>query len=127
MISAAGGEDQPQRGWRIAEADLERVKRETDLVALVRGRGVELKKYGSKDFVGKCPFHQDVATGNFIVSPLKGLWHCMACGLAGNAIQLVQRFDGISFRHAFEVLAHGGTAGYTPSQNHNGPIRREVN
>ena len=126
MISAAGGEDQPQRGWRIAEADLERVKRETDLVALVRGRGVELKKYGSKDFVGKCPFHQDVATGNFIVSPLKGLWHCMACGLAGNAIQLVQRFDGISFRHAFEVLAHGGTAGYTPSQNHNGPLRQST-
>jgi DNA primase len=125
MISAAaGGENQPQRGWRIAEADLERVKRETDLVALVRGRGVELKKHGSKDFVGKCPFHQDIATGNFIVSPQKGLWHCMACGLAGNAIQLVQRFDGISFRHAFEVLAHGGTAGYTAPHDQAGPVGR---
>ena len=125
MISAAaGGEDQPQRGWRIPEADLERVKKETDLVALVRARGIELKNHGSKDFVGKCPFHEDVATGNFIVSPLKGLWHCMACGLAGNAIQLVQRFDGISFRHAFEVLAHGGATAYTAPRERGGPVRQ---
>jgi hypothetical protein len=38
----------------------------------------------------------------------------MACGLAGNAIQFVQRHDGISFRHAFEVLAHGSGAAFVP-------------
>ena len=32
--------------WRIPEAEIERVKRETDLVALVQSRGVELKKHG---------------------------------------------------------------------------------
>src|SRR5262249_53184264 len=96
--------------WRIPEADIERIKRETDLLALVQSRGVELKKHGSKDWIGRCPFHQDNATPNLIVSPQKGLWHCMACGKAGNAIQFVEQHDGISFRHAFEVLTHGNAA-----------------
>lgn len=91
----------------IPEADLARVKAQTDLLALVRSRGIEMKPHGAKDYVGRCPFHADQATPNFIVTPDKGLWHCMACGLAGNAIQFVQRHDGVSFRHAFELLAHG--------------------
>jgi DNA primase len=99
--------------WRIPESEIERVKRATDLVALVRSRGVELKPHGSKDFIGRCPFHADKETPNFIVTPEKGLFHCMACGAAGNAIQFVERFDGLgSFRHAYEVLAHGHNAAF---------------
>jgi DNA primase len=99
--------------WRIPETDIERVKHETDLVALVQSRGVRLKKHGAKDFVGRCPFHGDQDHPNFIVSPGKGLWHCMACGKAGNAIQFVQAHDGVSFRHAFELLRQGGKAVFT--------------
>ena len=44
---------------RIPETDIDRVKRSTDLLALVRSRGIELKKHGSKDFIGRCPFHAD--------------------------------------------------------------------
>src|SRR5262245_30198752 len=98
--------------WRIAEADIERVKGATDLRALVQSRGIELKRHGAKDWIGRCPFHADKSSPNWIASPDKGLWHCMACGLAGNAIQFVQRHDGVSFRHAFEVLAHGQGAGF---------------
>jgi DNA primase catalytic core len=99
--------------WRIPESDIERVKRSTDLRALVQSRGIELKKHGSKDWIGRCPFHADKDSPNFIVSPDKGLFHCMACGLAGNAIQFVERHDGVSFRHAFELLNQGGTAAFT--------------
>ena len=98
--------------WRIPEADIERVKRETDLVALVQSRGIELRKHGAKDFIGRCPFHDDKDTPNLIVSSDKGLWHCMACGKAGNAIQFVAAYDGVSFRHAFELLAHGQGAAF---------------
>jgi hypothetical protein len=98
--------------WRIPESDIERVKRSTDLRALVQSRGVELKKHGSKDWIGRCPFHPDNETPNFIVTPDKGLFHCMACGKAGNAIQFVEQHDGISFRHAFELLNQGGTAAF---------------
>ncbi len=97
---------------RILEADLDRVKHATDLLALVRSRGVELHKHGSKDWIGCCPFHNDQSNPNFIVSPAKGLFHCMVCGKAGNAIQFVQFHDGVSFRHAFELLNQGGSVAF---------------
>ena len=97
---------------RIADADIDQVKRGADLIALVQSRGIKLEKHGSKDWKGLCPFHGDQGTPNLIVSPDKGLWHCMACGKAGNPIQFVQHHDGISFRHAFEVLAGGGKEAY---------------
>lgn len=93
--------------WMIPEAELAAVKARVDLGALVRSRGIELTKHGAKDWKARCPFHGDQATPNFIVSPGKGLWHCMACGAAGNAIQFVQKHDGVSFRHAFELLRDG--------------------
>ena len=92
---------------RIPDEEINRIKRDTDLVALIRARGIELKKHGSKDFVGLCPFHDDEKSPNMIVSPAKGLWHCMACGAAGNPIQFVEKFDGVSFRHAFLLLNEG--------------------
>ena len=98
---------------RIPDEDIERVKRRTDLVALVRSRGIELRKHGAKDLVGPCPFHEDHHQPNFIVTPDKGLFHCMACGVAGNAIQFVARFDGLSFRHAYELLNEGGPAAFS--------------
>lgn len=100
---------------RIAETEIERIKQSTDLVALVRSRGVELKKHGGRDWIGRCPFHEE-ATASFVVSPAKGLYHCMGCGAAGNAIQFVARFDGVSFRHAFELLAEGAAFTAAPEQ-----------
>jgi len=101
---------------RIPEAQIERVKRETDLVALVRSRGVELTRHGSRDFAGRCPFHEDTSP-SLIVSPDKGLYHCMGCGAAGNAIQFVEKFDGVSFRHAYELLAEGKAAFQAPAES----------
>lgn len=94
---------------RIPETELERIKSTTDLAALIRARGVELKKHGTKDLIGRCPFHEE-ATASFVVSPHKRLYHCMGCGAAGNVIQFVEKFDGVSFRHAFELLANGGAS-----------------
>jgi len=94
---------------RIPEAEIERIKSGIDLAALVRSKGVELKKHGSKDLAGKCPFHQD-DTASLIVTPSKNLWHCMGCGKGGSVIDFVMEHDGLSFRHAFEVLADGSTA-----------------
>ena len=99
---------------RIPDEEIDRLKRETDLAALVRSRGIELHKHGSKDFAGKCPFHQDDKP-SFIVSPDKGLFHCMGCGVAGNCIQFVEKFDGVSFRHAFELLTDGKAAFTAPA------------
>lgn len=98
---------------RIPETEIDRIKRETDLVALIQSRGTVLKRQGA-NWTGLCPFHDDTQTPNLIVTPAKGLFRCMAsgCGKAGNAIQFVELFDGVSFRHAFEVLANGGKAAF---------------
>jgi len=94
---------------RIPESEIERIKKETDLAALVRSRGIELRKHGTGNLAGCCPFHDD-SDPSFIVTPGKGLFHCLGCGVAGNAIQFVQKFDGVSFRHAFELLNDGPAA-----------------
>jgi DNA primase len=89
----------------IPEEEIERIKREADLAAVMRSRGMELKPQGH-DLVGLCPFHED-HDPSLRVTPGKGLWRCMACGATGNVIQFVQRYDGVSFRHAFELLKSG--------------------
>ena len=98
---------------RIPDSEIDRIKTETDLVALIQSRGVALKQQGA-NWTGFCPFHDDKETPNLIVTPGKGLWRCMSstCGATGNPIQFVEKFDGLSFRHAFEVLANGGKAAF---------------
>ncbi|MCH6259226.1 CHC2 zinc finger domain-containing protein [Puniceicoccaceae bacterium K14] len=91
---------------RIPEEDLDWIKRNVDLAALVRSKNIELKPHGSKDLVGLSPF-TDEKTPSFIVTPGKNLWHCMSSGKGGDAIRFLQDHDGLSFRHAAEILLEG--------------------
>ena len=88
---------------RYGEDVLRRLKEETDLAALVRAAGVELKSVG-QDLRGRCPFHDDQGP-SLVVTPAKGLWNCLgACGKGGTAIDWVMKAQGVSFRHAVEIL-----------------------
>jgi len=88
---------------RIPDASVERVKRETDLLALVRSSGVALERRGS-DWVGLCPFHDD-GDPSLVVTPSKNLWHCLgACDAGGSVIDWVMRRDRVGFREATESL-----------------------
>jgi DNA primase len=78
--------------------DFDQIKQTTDLVRVIESYGVELRKVGA-DYVGLCPFHED-GKPSLHVTPHKGLWHCPACGAAGNAIQFVAKREGISDREA---------------------------
>jgi len=88
---------------RIPDNELDELKRSTDLAALVRSKGVELKKHGAKDLCGLSPF-TDEKTASFIVTPSKNLWHCMSSGKGGSVIDFVMQYDGVSFREAVELL-----------------------
>jgi DNA primase len=88
---------------RIPDDELERLKREIPIARLVSGFGVELKRTGA-NLVGRCPFHDD-HTPSLIVTPETNLWRCMgACNIAGSTIDWVMRTQGVSFRHAVELL-----------------------
>ena len=98
---------------RFDDLELEEIKRRTDLAALIRSRGVVLTGGEAGNLVGRCPFHDD-ETPSLVVTPGKGLWRCMspACGATGNAIQFIMKKDGLSFRHAVELLRAPSAAAF---------------
>ena len=62
-----------------------------------------LEKRGA-DHVGRCPFHDD-KTPSLVITPAKNLWRCFgACDAGGDAIAWVMKCEGVSFRHAIELL-----------------------
>lgn len=90
---------------RIPEAEIERLKSEVSVERLVEDSGIALKKAG-KDLLGRCPFHED-DTASLVVTPGKNLWHCFGCGIGGGPIDWVIKKNGVSFRHAVELLREG--------------------
>ena len=90
---------------RIPAAEIERIKNEVSVQRLVEASGIKLKKSG-KDFITRCPFHED-DTASLVVTPAKNLWHCFGCGAAGDPIAWVMKSNGVSFRHAVELLRDG--------------------
>jgi len=90
---------------RIPEAEIERLKAEVSLVRLIEDAGVTLRRQG-KDYAACCPFH-DEDTASLIVTPAKNLFHCFGCGVAGGPIDWVMKKNGVSFRHAVELLREG--------------------
>jgi len=88
---------------RIPDEVIERLKQKVALQRLVEARGIELKRYGA-DLIGLCPFHDDHSP-SLVVSPKSNLWHCLgACQAGGSVIDWVMRCQGVSFRHAVELL-----------------------
>jgi DNA primase catalytic core len=91
---------------RIPEEEIERLKRTIDLAGLVRKRGVKLEKHG-KDLIGLCPMHAD-RSPSLVITPEKNLWNCLgACQAGGSVIDWVMKSEGVSFRHAVELLREG--------------------
>jgi DNA primase catalytic core len=92
---------------RIPEEEIERLKREVSLVRLAEARGIELAPHG-KDLVGRCCFHSPDNTPSLVISPDKNLFNCLgACQAGGSVIDWVMRAEGVSFRHAVELLREG--------------------
>jgi DNA primase len=88
---------------RIANEEIERLKNDVSLERLAEARGIKLRRHGA-DLLGLCPFHED-REPSLVISPKKNLWHCLgACQAGGSAIDWVMRTEGVSFRHAVELL-----------------------
>jgi len=90
---------------RIAESELERLKAEVSVARLIEESGIALTKRG-KDLMGACPFHQD-DTPSLTVTPEKNLFHCFGCDIGGGPIDWMMKKNGVSFRHAVELLREG--------------------
>ena len=90
---------------RIPESEIERLRAEVSVARLAEAGGIKLEKRG-RDLVGPCPFHAD-DTPSLAITPDKNLFHCFGCGAAGGPIDWVMKKNGVSFRHAVELLREG--------------------
>ncbi len=90
----------------INEDDIQRVRDETDLVAVI-SQYVALKRSGRR-WVGLCPFHGE-KTPSFSVNAELGFYHCFGCQRSGDAITFIREIEGFDFPEAIEWLA--GRAG----------------
>src|SRR5919204_527334 len=90
---------------RIKDSSVEAVKAAVDIVAVVEGR-TRWRKQGAS-LKGLCPFHQE-KTPSFSVMPDRGIYHCFGCGEGGDAIDFVEKTEGVDFVGAIEWLADRG-------------------
>jgi DNA primase len=107
---------------RIPVEVVERLKTEISVQRLAEARGVAFKKHGN-DLIGRCPFHED-KTPSLVVTLAKNLWHCLgACQAGGTVIDWVIKAEGVSFRHAVELLQNdyqplvASSAGAVPAKH----------
>jgi uncharacterized membrane protein len=88
---------------QVTKEGIERIKSANDLAAVVAERGITLRRKG-RQLVAPCPFHRE-KTASFNVSSTKGLFHCFGCGVSGDVIGFVTKYDKVSFGGALETLA----------------------
>ena len=102
---------------RIPPDEIERLKKAVSLQKLAEARGIKLKRHG-KSLIGLCIFHEDKKP-SLVIDPEKNLWNCLgACSTGGTVIDWVMKAEGVSFRHAVEILREGANL---PSTD--GPVK----
>lgn len=106
---------------RIPDEQIDRLKQEVSVQRLAEGMGITFKRHGA-DLLGLCPFHDDKEP-SLVITPKQNLWHCLgACQCGGSVIDWVMKAEGVSFRHAVELLQ----ADYAPSAlaAGSGPVKK---
>jgi DNA primase catalytic core len=88
---------------QVTKEGIEAIKTANPLADVVAERGISLKKKG-RVMVGLCPFHEE-KTPSLTITPSKGLFHCFGCGVAGDVIGFVTRYDQVKFGEALSTLA----------------------
>ena len=96
---------------KIPEHEIHRLQRNASVERLLEARGVKLRREGN-DFIGVCPFHDDVGQ-KLVVDTKSNTWACSTCKVTdGGVIEWTMKAEGISRRHAIELLrADQGVAG----------------
>ena len=90
----------------IEKERIDAIKSSVDLVALIKSRGVELKKNG-KGFMSASVPSTPTKIPSLSVNPAENLCQCFGCSTGGDAIRFVELFDKVSFPEAVEKLYSG--------------------
>ena len=103
------------------------LKQQADIVRVV-GDYVKLKKAGTQNFSGLCPFH-DENTPSFNVHQARQFFYCFGCGAKGDVFSFVQKVENITFPEAVRTVAQKfniplpKTTFSTPAEAHESKLR----
>ena len=64
---------------------------------------IPLRRNGT-NYTSLCPFHNE-KTSSFVVSPQKNIFHCFGCGIGGNGIDFIMKYEEIDFLDAIQTAA----------------------
>jgi len=81
---------------------VEEVKARADTLVIISER-ITLQRKGAI-YSALCPFHTE-KTPSFVVFPEKGTWHCFGCGIGGDVISFLEKYDHLTFMEAVKLLA----------------------
>ena len=85
-----------------SEEIVDEVREKNDIVDVISPY-VRLTRRGS-NYVGLCPFHSE-KTPSFSVNGSKQIFHCFGCGVGGNSISFVMKYENLTFTEAVKQLA----------------------
>ena len=88
---------------RVSRTGIDEIKRRNDLAEVVSEHGIELRRRGRTLF-GLCPFHEE-KTASLAISREAGLFHCFGCGVSGDVVGFLVKFQKVSFPEALRRLA----------------------
>jgi hypothetical protein len=97
-------------GWRLSTATtvnmtstdlIDEIRKRLDIVDIVTER---IPVTGDAAVLTACcPFHHP-AEASLYVNRRQGFFHCLSCGIGGDAIKFVERYDRVSYVEATATL-----------------------
>lgn len=81
---------------------VEEIRLRNDIVDVI-GSYVHLKRSGS-NYIGLCPFHNE-KTGSFSVNGQRQIFKCFGCGVGGNVVTFLMKYENMTFQEALKTLA----------------------
>jgi len=87
----------------IPREKIDDVRERTNLVEVIK-RHVELKRAGTGNWKGLCPFHAE-KTPSFNVHEVRQFFHCFGCGEKGDVFAFLEKIEQRSFMEILRDLA----------------------
>lgn len=87
----------------LLNEDLIQEIREKNEIVGVISQYLHLKRTGA-NYKALCPFHNE-KTPSFVVSPSKQIFHCFGCGVGGDVITFIMKYENLDFKEAIKLLA----------------------
>lgn len=83
-------------------SQIQQVKEATDIAQII-GERISLSRAG-RNLKAVCPFHSEKSP-SFFVSPDIQVYRCFGCGERGDVFTFLEKYEGMTFAEALELLA----------------------